>query len=277
MLALKTGNFWFYTINFPERTGKTFLALATLYFIVFFFSYHRIKLTQWMAAKLSGPPKAIDDYMLMCLAGTLVALAVPLRFMPMEVITKPSIQIAIAFMGIACAISGWVWSKHRASIPINIIVGAIVAISLVLSVSSTFGRRPLIGVALGFLWGAYYRRTWWTSPARMIRYMIPLTLAAALVVTRSRQYAEWQEAARPLRRFSISRGPMCDQVQLTSWAGKLVGRTSLSGHETGQIVSRHAHFTASSTWLGGTYPATCGLKSPNRWATTLRTLPKSRV
>jgi hypothetical protein len=136
-----------------------------------------------MAGKLSGPPREIDDHMLIFLAAILVAVAIPLRFMPMPLIAKPSVQIAIAFMGIACAIAGWVWSKHRSSISINAIVGTIVAISFVLSVTSTFGRRPLIGVALGFIWGAYYRRTWWIPPARMVRFMIPLAIVAAVLVS----------------------------------------------------------------------------------------------
>ena len=182
-LALKTGNYSFYTINFPEQTGKIFLGLASLFLILFFFSYHKIKLTSWLAGKFSGPPREVSDQLLIALAGSLIALAVPLRFMPIALIARPSVQIAIAFMGIACAIAGWVWSKHRNSISVNVIVGAIIAISIVLSITSTYGRRPLIGVALGFIWGAYYRRTWWVSPARMIRFMVPLAVGAAIAVS----------------------------------------------------------------------------------------------
>lgn len=182
-LALKTDNFWFFQIDTPAKTGKMFLGMASLYLVVFFISYHKIKLTPWLARKFTGPPCEVNDRLLIALACSLVALAIPLRFMPIGLIAKPSIQIAIAFMGIACAISGWVWSKHRGSISTNVIVGAIVAVSIVLSISSTYGRRPLIGVVLGFIWGAYYRRTWWISPARMVRFMIPLAVAAAVAVS----------------------------------------------------------------------------------------------
>ncbi len=204
-MALKSGNYWFYTIDFPEQTGKTYLFLATMYLIVFFFSYHRIKLTQWMAGKLSGPPTEVNDYFLMCLAGALVAVAVPLRFMPMGMIARPSVQVAIAFMGLACAIAGWVWSKHRANIPLSVVVAIILAISLALSMTSTYGRRPLIGVAMGFVWGAYYRRTWTISPVRMIRFLIPLAVAAAVAVsafTAIRGSARGGSTADTLQRFA---------------------------------------------------------------------------
>jgi hypothetical protein len=182
-LALKTDNFWFFPIDTPAKTGKIFLGMASVYLILFFFSYHKIKLTSWLARKLTGPPRELNDQLLIALASSLVAIAVPLRFMPVAVIAKPSIAIAIALVGIACAISGWVWSKNRGNISTNVIVGVIVACSIVLSISSTYGRRPLIGAVLGFIWGAYYRRTWWVSPARMVRFMIPLAVAAAVAVS----------------------------------------------------------------------------------------------
>jgi hypothetical protein len=182
-LALKTGNFWFYQINSPAKTGMIFLGMASLYLAIFFFSYHKIRLTSWLARKFTGPPREVSDQLLIALAAGLVATAVPLRFMPIGLIAKPSIQIAIAFLGIACAISGWVWSKNRANISTNVIVGVIVALSIVLSITSTYGRRPLIGAVLGFMWGAYYRRTWWVSPARMIKFMVPLVLGAVVAVS----------------------------------------------------------------------------------------------
>jgi hypothetical protein len=182
-LALKTDNFWFFQIDTPAKTGKIFLGMASLYLAIFFFSYHKIKLTSRLARKFTGPPREVSDQLLIALAGGLVAAAIPLRFMPIGLIAKPSIQIAIAFLGIACAISGWVWSKNRANISTNVIVGVIVALSIVLSITSTYGRRPLIGAVLGFMWGAYYRRTWWVPPARMIKFMVPLAVGAVIAVS----------------------------------------------------------------------------------------------
>jgi hypothetical protein len=240
-LALKSGNYWFYTINFPAQTGKTFLGLATLYLILFFFSYHKIKLTPWLAGKFSGPPREVSDQLLIALACSLIAIAIPLRFMPIALIAKPSIQIAIALMGIACAIAGWVWSKHRASIPTNVVVGAIVAISIVLSITSTFGRRPLIGVVLGFIWGAYYRRTWWVSPVRMVRFIVPLAVAAAIAVsafTHIRGIARGGTAAQTLQHMQganvragaadILGGQACGSTSLwaiENWPSRLETRT----------------------------------------------------
>jgi hypothetical protein len=182
-LALHTENYWFFRIANPQQTGKAFLLLAILYLIVFFFSYHKLKITPWMASKLSGPPREVNDYLLMCLAVALIAIAIPLRFMPIASISKPSLQVAVALVGIACVIAGWVWSNNRANLAIGVVVGLIVSIAIVLSITSTFGRRPLIGVALGFVWGAYYRRVLWIKPAKLIRFMIPLTLAAAAIVS----------------------------------------------------------------------------------------------
>jgi hypothetical protein len=182
-LALKTGNFWFFQVNFPEQTGKAFLLMATVYLAVFLISYHRIKLTAWFAGKLSGRPLEINDYLLMGLAISLTAIAVPLRFMPLGPIARPSVQIAIAFLGIATAISGWVWSARRSNVGITIVVAIIVAVAVALSVSSTLGRRPLIGVAMGFAWGIYYRRARYMPPLRMLAMMTPFVLAAVVAVS----------------------------------------------------------------------------------------------
>lgn len=183
-LALKTGNFWFFDIINPSKTGKLYLLLAILFLVVFLFSYHRIGFTAWFARKLSGPPREINDYLLISLAAALVVIAIPLRFfLPPIALAKPMVQVAIAFVGIACAISGWVWSARRSNIPLAILTGLIVAAALVISVSSTFGRRPLIGVVLGFIWGVYYRKTWEVPPIKMLKTMVPLVVCAAVAVS----------------------------------------------------------------------------------------------
>jgi hypothetical protein len=212
-LALETGNFWFFDIVTPEKTGKEFFVLASLYLMVFLFSYHKIKLSPKLAKVFSGPPQEVSDYLLICLAGGLMALAVPMRFMPIPAIAKPSVQVAIAFAGITSAICGWVWSSRRSNIPLTIFIGFLVFASVLLSVTSTMGRRPLIGVAMGFVWGVYQRRARWQSPGRLILSTMPFILAAAVAISaftaiRSREGVSGQENLSRMAKANIKSGAM---------------------------------------------------------------------
>jgi hypothetical protein len=118
----------------------------------------------------------------MCLAVGLALLALPLRFMPVPALAIASIQVAIAFAGLACAIAGWVWSERRSNIPLTLVTGIIVLISLTITVSSIVGRRPLIGIVMGFVWGVYYRRARHVRPAKLLMTVVPLLACAAVVV-----------------------------------------------------------------------------------------------
>lgn len=213
-LALETGNFWFFDVINPEKTGKEFLFLAIIYLSIFLFSYHKIRLAPGAAQKLSGPPQEISDYMLICLAAGLMAVAVPLRFMPIPTaIAKPMVQIAIAFAGITSAVCGWVWSGRRSNIPLTVFIGFLLFASVLLSVTSTMGRRPLVGVTMAFVWGLYQRRARWQSPSRLILSTLPFILAAAVAISafteiRNRDGLSGRENLNRMANANIKSGAM---------------------------------------------------------------------
>jgi hypothetical protein len=181
-IALETENYTFFRLSFPEDTGKTFLMMAVTFLATFLCSYQRIKLSPWIAGKFKFPPRETNDYLLLGLGVFLVVVGMTLRFMPIPNFAAASLQVSIAFAAIAAAICGWVWSNNRANVSVVVVVALVLAASLVVALTGAFGRRPLLGVVMGFAWGVYHRRVRLMSPAKMVMYIAPVVAAAAIVV-----------------------------------------------------------------------------------------------
>ncbi|MGI9429991.1 MAG: hypothetical protein ACR2NM_15120 [Bythopirellula sp.] len=183
--ALSTGHFFGFRVVSPEATGRVLLLYVWVYFLVYLFSYHRIKIVRWFAAKLSAIPSEGADSMLMMMAIGLVAVGLPMRLFghQIPVVGNVLVNISLAMAAMACALSGWVWSQRKFNMVVLSFTLAILAGSIAISVFAIFGRRPLIGVLFGFAWGAYYRWARFVAPGKLILYMIPLMAAATLVVS----------------------------------------------------------------------------------------------
>jgi len=183
--ALSTGNFFGFRVNDPESTGHWLLLYVWVFFLVYLLSYHRIKIYRWFASKLSGIPSEGPDSMLMAMAIGLIVFALPMRLFAYQIpVVGPSlVNVSLAMAAMACAISGWVWSQRKFNVVVLSITAAILACGIAISIFAIFGRRPLIGVLFGFAWGAYYRWARYIAPGKLIFYMIPILIAAGVVIS----------------------------------------------------------------------------------------------
>lgn len=182
---LSTGDFLGFAVNSPETTGRWLLLYIWVYFLVYMFSYHRIKLVRRLASKFSAVPLEMSDTLLLSLAVALLTASIPMRFFggTIPVVGKAMLHIALALTAVSCALAGWVWSKHKFNVAVTAMTAVIVIGCIGFSVYGIFGRRPLIGVLFGFAWGAYYRWAQYISPAKLVAYMVPLLLGAVLIVS----------------------------------------------------------------------------------------------
>ena len=183
--ALSTQFFFGFEVTNPESTANWLLLYVWVYFLVYLFSYHRIKLVRRFAAKLSGIPSEAPDSMLLMMAVGLVALGVPMRLFGhyIPVVGPAMSNAALAMAALGCAAAGWVWSERKLNPFVLSITIAILAGCIGISVFRIFGRRPLVGVVFGFAWGAYYRWARYVAPKKLILYMIPMMAGAVLVIS----------------------------------------------------------------------------------------------
>lgn len=183
--ALLSGNYMGFTVNNPESTGRWLLFYVWVYFLVYLFSYHRIKLVRWFAAKMSVIPSEGSDSMFLALAMALVTVGIPMRLFAryIPVVGPALINVSLAMAAVACALAGWVWSYRKFNPAVLGLTGFIVAAGIGISVFGIFGRRPLVGVLFGFAWGAYYRWARYVAPGKLILYMFPIMVGATIVIS----------------------------------------------------------------------------------------------
>lgn len=184
ILTLRSGNYGSYEIFDPERAGNWLLLFVYVYIAVYLFSYHRVKITRWLANKFSGTQASATDSMLTGLAIGLVVAAIGLRLLGtlVPVLRGLSFNSALALVASACGIMGWVWGQRRFNPMVLMIVAFVMSVALVMSLTDAFSRRPLISVLAGFSWGAYYRWARHVSPGKLIFAIAPLILAAMAIV-----------------------------------------------------------------------------------------------
>ena len=113
--ALSSQSFFGFRIENPRATGNVLLLYVWVYFLVYLFSYHRIKVVRWFAGKMSGLPSEAPDSMLMILAVVLVVIGVPIRLFShyIPVVGPALTNVALAMAAISCAAAGWVWSQRK--------------------------------------------------------------------------------------------------------------------------------------------------------------------
>lgn len=184
-VALHYGEFAGFRINFPDKTGTKFFLFALVFTVVFLFSYHRIKVADWLAQKGKCAHREINETVFLILASFMVLLALILRFYAVHLpgIGKASTQIGIAVAAIASAIAGWVWGNRRLNIPVSLAALAITGASVVVVMVGAFGRRPLLAVLLSFAWGAYHRRFKFMNVSKMVASLLPLMLIVGVALS----------------------------------------------------------------------------------------------
>jgi len=183
--ALSTGNFSGFQIADATSLGKLFLLYAYAFTAVYLLSYHRLHLSDWLTKKFSGISADVPDSLLTGLAIATVLIALPLRFLGARIALLGGLSSSVSFSmaAIACAIAGWVWGHRRFNFAVIAMAAVIFAVSLVIAMYGSYSRRPLLGILMGFCWGAYYRWARHISPKQLLIKTAPLVLGGMLVLS----------------------------------------------------------------------------------------------
>lgn len=192
-LPLTTGETLFYRIDHMATTGLIYAAMATVFLIVFFYSYRRGWIVNWLARKTPVARREPAEAILWVAAFALAPIAVGMKLSA----TVPLIGILLAYASdsiaaMSAGIAGWIWARR----PMNLLAAAMMSVLFVVnSIIATigvFGRRPLIGVGLCMLWCMYFA-AWRYQPFRRwlpkicIIGMVPLIAMIAYSSIRAKQ------------------------------------------------------------------------------------------
>ena len=94
-----------------------------------------------------------------------------------------SSQMAGGVLAIAAGCAGWAWAKDFRNPGLAAIAISIVIAASMIMMYRSFGRRPMVGVVLGFSWAIYY--AYWRGFPKplMLRRLFIAGIIASLVLT----------------------------------------------------------------------------------------------
>ncbi len=190
-LSLYWNEFGAYRLMNPTQAGVKFALMASVFLMIFLLVYERgliaSRLATWVPRSQYIPPPTI----LLMLSFVFLLLGMMFRYaMPSELLIKLGQLIGVGFVAIACALAGWVWAPRLLNPVIAATSTFIVLASALTSLSTSFGRRPLVAVAGALLWGMYYSH-WRYLPLKSqiwrfaVASVVPLLLLAAVTNLRS--------------------------------------------------------------------------------------------
>ena len=216
-LSLKAEDYRGFSITDPMKAGKWMLFYNYIYISIYLFSYHRVRASDWLAKKFprNAVSMSASDSMLMGLAISTIVVAMAVRIIGMRIplIAAISVNTSLALASVACAIIGWVWAARRVNPAVLLAVTVVISVSLFVSLSGFYSRRPLISVLAGFVWGVYHRWIKHLSPVKMLIGAVPAMLVVvgivgAFTAIRSHETSSTEAMAtvQQMRSASISEG-----------------------------------------------------------------------
>lgn len=165
MFPLETGNFVNYAISDPVATGAKFTLWAAIFLVVMLWVYRKGFVAARLARWTPKPNAELPGAALLGLAFAVTLLAVPVRL----AVNVPLISALANFVGVglaatACGLLGWVWGP-RLMQPLMLFPAVpILLVNAANVVTGSFGRRALVAVGAGLLWGMYYSRWRYLKP-----------------------------------------------------------------------------------------------------------------
>ncbi|HZW10462.1 MAG TPA: hypothetical protein VFF69_11215 [Phycisphaerales bacterium] len=165
MFPLVTGNYGHYPLSNPVGTGVQFVLWAAIFLVVMFWAYRKGFGVRRLASWTPAPRVAVGSVGILLVAFVLTALAIPMRLaVNIPLVSSLSNYMGVGVAAMACGLLGWVWGPRLLNpvmlfpaVPILLVNAANVA-------TGTFGRRALVAIGGGLLWGMYYSRWRYLRP-----------------------------------------------------------------------------------------------------------------
>jgi hypothetical protein len=161
-----------------------FAACVTIFLIIFEWSYRR----EWgilRRMRLSGTDwdGDISGWIILGIVMVFFGFLLKVVLVMIPLVGIISSQMAGGVLAIAAGCAGWAWAKDFRNPMLAMIAIFIVIAAAMIMTYQSFGRRPMMGVVLGFGWAIYYAYWRGFPRALMLRRLLLAGIIASLVLT----------------------------------------------------------------------------------------------
>jgi len=147
-----------YHVADEQSAALWFGAMATLFIFVFMWTYERGFFVKKWAQRMPTVHRVPADAALWLMAGvfTFAAFAVRLAVFIAPILAGPSGFMMWGFAAISSGLVGWTWGKRLYNPVAALPAVMILLVNLAVVLQGAFGRRGIMAVVAGAVWGMYY-------------------------------------------------------------------------------------------------------------------------
>ena len=181
--ALLTGDISGLTVENLTRTGFKATVMITVFLIVFLWSYDRGWIAKRLANRLPRTSVEPGDVSMLILAAIMTLIAVGLRFgVKIPYIATIASMAGVGSAAVACGAVGWVWARRLLNPAMSLYGSIIVAVNILTAITGAFGRRTLVAVLGGLLWGMYYNHWRYLSLGKVTKRFVFCAVIPVILV-----------------------------------------------------------------------------------------------
>ncbi len=156
-IRLFTNSYKPFRVSDPAGSALIYAIWATLFVVLALTAYRVGWGAKWLAAKVPVAKSEPQDTALRLMAAVLGVLGLILRVTSkIPTLGALSDYMGTGFAAMSAGLCGWVWAKRFINPVVAVYTAFIVCLGFATVMYSSFGRRGLIAVAAGLLWGMYY-------------------------------------------------------------------------------------------------------------------------
>ncbi|MEN1678336.1 MAG: hypothetical protein AAGJ46_02000 [Planctomycetota bacterium] len=167
-----------------DAAGLIAVGYAAVFLVVYFLAYRFPGPWRGVAGWLKTKNTTATDASLLIVGFTLVMLGLGMRlaqFIPY--IRSIAFHTGVGLAAVSCVFVGWVVARRYSNILVLVGSAVIFIAAVGLALDRSYGRRPLVGVCLGLMWGIYFSLGNRLKPKTLLLWLAPLSLAALLIVS----------------------------------------------------------------------------------------------
>ena len=180
-----------YNLNAPEETVGRWVVWCSIFLVAFAIAY-RVGFGAKFAARFVPVPSAklgmASGWALMLL---LTACAGALKILPIPYVAALANYTSVGLASVSAGIAGWLWAPRLFNPAIAIPAIAIVGINAFVVQIGEFGRRPLVSIGAGMLWGMYYSSFRYLSFPNMMARAALVTIPPAMLLGAYTSVRSW--------------------------------------------------------------------------------------
>jgi len=156
-LRLYTNSYKPFRISDPAGAALIYATWATIFLVIMLLTYRIGWGSKWLASKVPVAESVPQDTALLLMAAVLGILGLILRVTSkIPTLGALSDYLGTGYAAMSAGLCGWVWAKRFINPVVAVYTAFIVCLGFATVMYSSFGRRGLIAVAAGLLWGMYY-------------------------------------------------------------------------------------------------------------------------